>query len=525
MRGKKLEKKEDFYVTETKIPVTIQEEEKYNLNEKDVEVLPEGSIKYELNLIEFPIFSKDKKIAPHTSKKYTFSEKTNEYLEVVPSADQSDITKKILQEFDEQIFYGLLRIYEETGDRVVISNYSELLKISGIKYNSRIVHRVKDSLQRMFGCSIKFNKCFFYKTEDGLNQKLNDLKRITLLSSLRNLSLEDDDSKYYKKYFEKHGNIKEIFVATLNEDIIKNMDNKLHKYFKIEDLTEIKNATARKIYIMLTKWRYWQKDNPMRRTSRFLASRIPLSWKKSNIPQTIRGLEKACQNLKELGKIQDFKINKEGKLENSTIDFYFENKKDVLEKLNSKIGTEETGHEYSEIERVEERAVHSDIFENISDAEIIKEYSQEVHALYESLPFFEQIDIRKRDLDELLKEHSFEMLKADIEYCKTKSIDNFCGYFTKSCMSGHYSSAEVEKQKIREELQKKKVAREEKLKIEEEENKKEIRLKVEELYEKLSEEEIEKYHKIYKEQENIYTKTNVDLKMFIILRIEQEFEM
>jgi hypothetical protein len=228
---------------------------------------------------------------------------------------------------------------------------------------------------------------------------------------------------------------------------------------------------------------------------------------------------------KELGKIQDFKINREGKLENSTIDFYFENKKDVLEKLNSKIGTEETGHEYSEIERVEERAVHSDIFENISDAEIVKEYSQEVLDLYESLPFFEQIDIRKRDLDELLKEHSFEMLKSDIEYCKTKSIDNFWGYFTKSCMSGHYSSAEVEKQKIREELQKKKVVREEKLKIEEEENKKEIRLKVEELYEKLSEDEIKEYHKIYKQQENIYTKTNVDLKMFIILRIEQEFEM
>ena len=524
MSEKIQENDEEYYLEETYVlPMVEQEEEKYNLDEKDMEILPEGSIKYELNLIEFPIFSKDRTIKEHTSKKYIFSEKNNEYLIVTPSNGREDISKKILQEFDEQIFYGLMRIYEKTGERQIISNYPELLKISGIKYVTVNLRRVKDSLERMFGCSIKFNKCFFYKTEDGLNQKLNDLKRITLLSSLRILSLEDDDSKYYGKYFEKHGNIKEIFVATLNEDIIKNMDNKLHKYFKIEDLTEINNATARKIYIMLTKWKHWQKDNPMRRTSRFLASRIPLSWKKSNIPKTILSLEKACNQLKDLGNISDFKINREGKLENSTIDFYFENKKDVLEKLNSKIGTEETGHEYSEIEKVEEKKMFID--ENIEEAEIIKEYSQEVLDLYESLPFFEQIDIRKRDLDELLKEHSFEMLKSDIEYCKTKSIDNFWGYFTKSCISGHYSSAEVEKQKIREELQKKKVVREEKLKIEEEENKKEIRLKVEELYEKLSEDEIKEYHKIYKQQEAIYTKTNVDLKMFIILRIEQEFEM
>ena len=305
--GKKIQEiEEDYYREETYVlPMVEQEEELYNLDEKDMAILPEGSIKYELNLIEFPIFSKDRSIKEHTSKKYVFSEKNNEYLTITPSANREHLTKKILQEFDEQIFYGLMRIYEETGERQIISNYPEILKISGIKYKGENKERVKDSLERMKGCSIVFNSCFFMKEE---GKSIRETKEINLLSSLRVISIDDKNARFYKTAFEKHANLKEIFVATLNEDLVKNLDNKLHKYFKIEDLTEINNATARKIYIMLTKWKHWQKDNPMRRTSRFLASRIPLSWKKSNISQTIKSLEKACTHLKELGKIQDFKI-------------------------------------------------------------------------------------------------------------------------------------------------------------------------------------------------------------------------
>ena len=57
-----------------------------------------------------------------------------------------------------------MRIYEETGNREIISNYPELLKISGIKYENQNIHRIKDSLERMKGCSIVFNSCFFMKS-------------------------------------------------------------------------------------------------------------------------------------------------------------------------------------------------------------------------------------------------------------------------------------------------------------------------------------------------------------------------
>ncbi len=97
-----------------------------------------------------------------------------------------------------------------------------------------------------------------------------------------------------------------------------------------------------------------------------------------------------------------------------------------------------------------------------------KEYSGAVRGLFQLLPEKEQIETRKNELEKLLKEHSVEMLKADIEYTKNKAKTDFWAYFLKSIKSGHYSSAELEKKKIAEEKKKLRAEQEEKERIERE---------------------------------------------------------
>ena len=64
--------------------------------------------------------------------------------------------------------------------------------------------------------------------------------------------------------------------------------------------------------------------------------------------------------------------------------------------------------------------------------EILPEkYSDEVIKLYELLPFSERLEIRKKELYFLLKEHTFEYLKKDIEYCNGQSPEKYWGYFIK----------------------------------------------------------------------------------------------
>lgn len=124
-----------------------------------------------------------------------------------------------------------------------------------------------------------------------------------------------------------------------------------------------------------------------------------------------------------------------------------------------------------------------------------KTYSQQVLDLFDVLPLDEQIEVRKSQLLELLQNHSFEMLKSDIEYCKTQRTNDFWKYLITSCRSGHYSRAEIEKKKKAIEDMKKREEREQQEKELEEKRKAEIQKKAEEIYNNLTEEEMEKYEK------------------------------
>ena len=86
--------------------------------------------------------------------------------------------------------------------------------------------------------------------------------------------------------------------------------------------------------------------------------------------------------------------------------------------------------------------------------------------LFNILPFSEQVEKRKAELAELLKEHTFDYLKSDIEYCNGQRPEKYWAYFLKSIKSGHYSSAELEKKKIAEEKKKLRAEQEEIEKIE-----------------------------------------------------------
>lgn len=110
------------------------------------------------------------------------------------------------------------------------------------------------------------------------------------------------------------------------------------------------------------------------------------------------------------------------------------------------------------------------------EVEKIKDYSKEVLELFELLPLEEQLKDRKRELEKILKKHSYEMILGDINYCKNSAKDNFWGYFLKSLKSGHYGKVKVEKEKIKEQKNRE-LYEEEKLKEQKSEDEKNKLLK------------------------------------------------
>ncbi|OQY09226.1 MAG: hypothetical protein B6I28_03470 [Fusobacteriia bacterium 4572_132] len=212
-----------------------------------------------------------------------------------------------------------------------------------------------------------------------------------------------------------------------------------------------------------------------------------------------RVLDRACDEISEK---TDIKLSYETKRNGREIAY-----------INFKMEEKENLEELKQIES----------FKKIEEIKEIK-YSEKVLNLYNILPKEDQLETRKKQLEKLLKEHSYEMLKADIKYCKKKSKKNFWGYFVKSINSGHYSIIEVEKEKAKEELVKKQKILEEHKKELKKQEKIFLEEQAKEMFENISENELNNYEKEYKKQEKILKRVGVNLESFIISEIKYKLE-
>ena len=310
-------------------------------------------IKYEFNMIELPFFSKDKKIEKGKARKYIFSKKDNSYMQITPT-NKPGITSKIPQEFDEKVFFGILKLSREQQSIEVVTDYFTLAKASGVSYHK--LGRIKDSVLRLRLCEIEFNNLFYNaahrKKMDG-NHSLNILQDKKEYTLKQTANFPEDQKEHYKKYF-RNSKITEILVLTLTKDIYDNIENKGFLYFDQKKLLDISNATARKIYLLITKWKGWENKNYIRRSCRFISSRIPLSWESRNIANTLKTIEKSCEILKNAELIKDYEFNKTKPVGNSYVTFIFNSDHNKIDSYNTKASRTPTGHEELIINNVED---------------------------------------------------------------------------------------------------------------------------------------------------------------------------
>jgi len=291
--------------------------------ELDDDVEANNLIKYEFNMIELPFFTRNKKVENGRAKRYTFSERNKSYMRVVPSGDPQLISNKIPQEFDEKIFYGILKLSREQNSKEVITDYFTLAKSANVHYNH--LERIRDSLERLNSTSIEIRNLFYNAdNKQGMTTKedFRILQHLTTITFEDIKELEPDKQEYYKKYF-RNSKISEVLIIGISDYMYRNIEQKGFLYFNQESLLDVENAAARKLYILITKWHGWEKKNIMRRSCRFLASRIPFSWEKTAIPGTVKSLEKACQVLKEKNLLLDYLVIRRKPLTKSLIVFSF----------------------------------------------------------------------------------------------------------------------------------------------------------------------------------------------------------
>ncbi len=340
-------------------PVT-EIKENYYLDEKDLSSI--NVIKIGFNSTEFPVFSKNDKIKENVAMRYIFNN-NNEFLKVIPGSDPDNICNKILQEFEEKLFYGIKRIYQATGDHHMMGPYPYFMDWSGIPYKGRNPLRTKDGFQRLNGCMIVYNGIYYDAKARSLGYDyVKRTKTIRIIEGLETISYEkfrrmkdSEEKESIAAVFSKHKNIKEIINFRLSDDIVNELIYDSYRYFNHDELLKMKNGVARKLGMLLVKWQHWLKTDNFKRRCKLLASRVPLSWKHPS--STVRNLVTACEYLKDEKNYLDYRstivknYNKLGRGKNAEIDFHLN--KNNLYMVNDKLDISETGQEMLEIEKIE----------------------------------------------------------------------------------------------------------------------------------------------------------------------------
>ena len=135
-------------------------------------------IRMEMNVIEFPIFSKNPKIKKNQILKYYFSKDKKSFLEIVPPVNEA-----IPNEFDERVFISLLKIMKQKGSHKTfycsITDIVDNLKVSD-STKKGMYSKIKSSILKLSKTSYSFFNLFYL---GPLNKKLDDLITTPLITS------------------------------------------------------------------------------------------------------------------------------------------------------------------------------------------------------------------------------------------------------------------------------------------------------------------------------------------------------
>ncbi len=269
-------------------------------------------IRMDMNIVQFPIFSKNTKRKVNQIVKYYFNKNRDTYITVKPSAGNY-----IPGEMEEKIFIALMQMMKERGmPKKFVVTSTELRDRLKINSNASYGTVIKNSLLRLSETNYNFKNTMYSSEKKGVIKE----EISTPILSLRVITLSlKENTKYRKEIQDKR--IKEIYEINISDHFYNNIIQKGYMVYNSGILLDIGTSTARTVYMLIEKLRF---DNlHLNIDSLFLIKRIPLKYDKRNIAHTIKTLDKAFSELKSKNLIKDFTFIKDSTWEKSEIEIYF----------------------------------------------------------------------------------------------------------------------------------------------------------------------------------------------------------
>lgn len=385
-----------------------------------------------MNVIEFPIFSKNNRVKKNQAIKYYFSKDKNSYLEIAPPIDDT-----IPNEFDERIFIALIKVMKSKGyEKTFYCSASEIvdslnLGAEGTKRATQ--YKIKGSIIKLSKTIYSFCNLFYI---GSLKNKVDDLINTALISSR---IITSKEAKETEKCYFSDKRIKEIYRITISDDIYNNLVNKGYLVFDADELLDIKDSVIRSLYTQITKWR--NTSLYLKRPAIFIAKKIPLSWKGTMIFKSVNKIKDSLEYLKNKGLISDYNIIKGKRVENTEFEIFFDKEHNKYkQKLFYEESTEYNNiiHFFEERENIENKKMDIVNLEE-SILHIIKIFGEKEKIL-KSLPEI---------IKESLENYDFDYVKYSAEYTMINAKVNIVKYF-KDTLKYNWAEEYINNKRIKE---------------------------------------------------------------------------
>ena len=383
-------------------------------------------VRMDINIVQFPIFSKNTKRKINQIIKYYFNKNRDTYITVKPSAGNY-----IPGEMEEKIFIALMQIMKERGmPKKFMVTSTELRDKLKIGSNASYGTVIKNSLLRLSETNYNIKNTMYSSEKKGVIKE--EISTQILSLKIITLSLKEN-SKYRKEIPDKR--IKEIYEINISDHFYSNIIQKGYMVYNSGILLDIGTSTARTIYMLIEKLRF---DNlHLNIDSLFLIKRIPLKYDKRNIAHTIKTLEKAFIELKNKNLIEDFKIIKESTWEKSEIEIFFHEKskedkqqrffedRNDFRKLLTETTVSDTEHEMIEDAEIIEKSTPIE-----STVIVTQEMIDKILGLMPSKA--RSLKTMPKTIKEAILEYGYTKVESVAIYMKKNKVEKVRAYFIKA---------------------------------------------------------------------------------------------
>lgn len=421
-------------MTELETPVEVVEE--YIDIDDDLIELEQNKdlIRLDMNLVEYPIFSKNTRRKQNQIVKYNFKADGSAYIEIEPPFNST-----IPGEFEERVFIALTKIMRDEGyERIFYVTNSDILKNLGSEnyYNNTYRKKIKEAMKRMSKTKYKFKNSLYSNMaksilEDEIYTSIMNIRVIT------KSDISDDDNKLFND-----GRIKEVYQIEVSEHFYNNIIQKGYLVFDAIQLLGISDSITRSVFTMITKWR--NKDLYLRRPAFYIARRIPLKWDKRIIGRTIKRIEKSCIDLKELGLIEGYRLIRNDKWEKTEFEFYFSEDHNKIKQDNFFAEKKEFGL----ITHIEDRiAINQKAKQNIDDIANENEIGYIINLFSKTT---RNLKTFEKTIKESLYKYGYKYVKYAVEYTVMNSKSSQLSYLKKCLKEDWAEEYRLEKLKLQE---------------------------------------------------------------------------